>query len=90
MRRVYKHRVSQENVFSTEMPKGAEILTVQTQRENPVMWVLANPENELEVRSFRLAGTGHPITEENLKYIGTFQLFGGDLVGHLFEIMDKK
>lgn len=45
-------------------------------------------ERELEERNFRLAGTGHRIEEEQekLSFIGTFQLYGGSFIGHLFEI----
>lgn len=33
---------------------------------------------------FRLAGTGHPIAEADLRYVGTFQLADGALVFHVF------
>lgn len=71
-----------------EMPKGAEILTVQTQNETPCIWALVNPENEKETRYFEIFGTGHNVPVDmgiERKYINTFQLEGGRLVFHLFE-----
>jgi len=80
-----------EDYFSLKLPKGAKILTVQVQRDKPQLWALVNPKSPAETRNFRLVGTGHLIkeSEENLNYIGTFQLFNGDFIGHLFEIRKK-
>ena len=33
------------NKIIVEMPKDAEILTIQTQNETPCIWALVNPEN---------------------------------------------
>jgi len=72
------------------MPKGAEILTVQTQNEEPCLWALVDVEAELEARFIDIFGTGHPVflfKRTNKKYIGTFQT--GQLVFHVFEAKDK-
>lgn len=89
--KVYKYSVPLTDYFSLKLPKGAKVLTVQTQRGEPKIWALVNPENPTETRRFHLAETGHPITEfeEELSYIGTFQLHGGDFIGHIFEIREK-
>jgi len=89
MLRVYKYPVPCKDNFSLMLPKDAKILTVQNQREEPQLWALVDPDAPLEERKFRLAGTGHPVTQENLDYIGTFQLRGGDYIGHLFEIVES-
>ena len=71
-----------------EMPKGAEILTIQVQNKIPCIWALVNPENEKEKRFFEIFGTGHDMPVDmgiERKYINTFQLNGGALVLHLFE-----
>lgn len=71
-----------------KMPKGAEILTVQSQGEQACVWALVDPNNEMEERYFEVYGTGHNIHYDmgiNRKYINTFQLKGGSLVFHLFE-----
>jgi hypothetical protein len=72
------------------MPKGAEILTVQTDEKNnhPTIWALVDPEQENEQRFFELFGTGHEIHSDmgvERKYIGTYQYQKGAFVGHIFE-----
>ena len=86
-RTIWKFPLAVGDVSQIAMPEGAEILSVQTQQEQPCLWALVDPGATLEARSFRLAGTGHPIFEDNIRFIGTFQLSGGSFVGHLFELM---
>lgn len=89
MQSVYKYPVSVHDIFTLELPEGARVLTVQAQGGAGVfLWALVDPDAPVEERAFRLAGTGHPINETNvLKYINTFQLQGGALVFHLFEMI---
>lgn len=82
-----------EVAFEFAMPKGAELLTVQTQYaggpgETPALWALVDPDAPRETRRFQLVGTGHREVEEDLTYVGTFQLTGGSFVGHVFEARD--
>ena len=88
MRIIYKYPLKVEDYQVITMPKGAQILTVQAQRERPCIWALVDTDNDPEKRYFRIAKTGHPIRlkEKLLRYIGTFQLIGSDLVFHVFEI----
>ena len=85
---VWKYEIKPNKVI-VEMPKDAEILTVQNQHGRVCIWALVNPENEKEKRHFEVYGTGYDIFiygfDTKLKYINTFQLFSGDLVFHLFE-----
>ena len=86
---VFKYPIIPSDWITIELPRDAKVLTVQVQRTGAYLWVLVDPSAPLEPRHFRLAGTGHPITVEqaaDLIYVGTFQLYGGDLVFHLFEI----
>lgn len=86
MLKVFKYPVPVADLFELEMPKDAQILTVQTQDEDMQMWALVDPESPTELRHFRLAGTGHSIIHTVKRYIGTFQIRGGRLVFHLFEV----
>lgn len=88
MKTVWKYPVELKDYFEVDMPEGAEILSVEMQGTSPCMWALVRAnETPTERRLFRLAGTGHPINEqENLKFIGTF-FMRGVLVFHLFEII---
>lgn len=76
--------------FTLGMPKGAEILTVQIDQKNnqPTIWVLVDPNAELETRYFELYGTGSSLYGDmgiERKYIGTYQYQRGEFVGHIFE-----
>ena len=86
MKKVLKYPIPTYDHFGIELTVGAEILTVQEQLGDAFMWALVDLDAKLEMRRFRFAGTGHTIEENNLKYIGTFQLQNGAFVGHLFEI----
>lgn len=70
----------------TKMPANAEVLCVQSQNGNPCLWALVNSDEPMvEMRYFKVYGTGHSIPENPGKYIGTFQLQSGAFVFHVFE-----
>lgn len=85
--KIFKYQFGVNDTVSIEMPKNAHVLTVQNQREVPCIWAIVDPSAETEIRTFRLFGTGHPIDIDisQSSYIGTFQLAGGQFIGHLFE-----
>lgn len=86
--RIYKYPVRITDVFSIDMPAGAQLLRAMAQGDSPQLWALVDPERRTDRRYFRLVGTGHPIddaTAERLKYVDTFMLEDGALVFHLFE-----
>ena len=92
--------VGRNEVFGMEMIKGAEILCVREQPEineqgipqiTGKVWALVNPaETEKEKRYFRLIETGNKFDDDNLKYIGTYQVYGGKIILHLFECVGKE
>lgn len=86
-KQIWKFEINPNKVI-VEMPKDAEILTIQNQNGYACIWALVNPENEKEKRHFEVFGTGHNIYYDigvERKYINTFQLEGGEFVFHLFE-----
>jgi hypothetical protein len=93
MQTIFKYPFQTTDRFNIHMPKGAKIITVATQNENPCMWAIIDPATtETEKRYFRVFGTGHVIEDgyiynENLFFRGTYQLQGGALVFHLFEVL---
>ena len=90
MRTIWKFELETIDRQTVDLPKCAEILTVQTQRERPCLWAMVNPGADKEPRKFEIYGTGHIVPYdlvEDRKYIGTFQLQEGDLVFHLFECL---
>ena len=91
MKTIFKYPVPMEDEFEIMLPRGTEILSVQVQRGKPYFWALVDQdEKKSAYRKFRLAGTGHPIDWNNdYRFIGTFQLDGGNLIFHLFEISSR-
>jgi len=89
---ISKYPVPIKNEFKLAIPRGSKILSFQTQRGVPILWIMENTaEISMEKRSFRLYGTGHLINEADLnsKYIGTTQQSEDPpLVWHLFEIKE--
>ena len=90
MKEVWKFEIPINDYFELVMPEKAKILYVDVQKDLPCLWALVDPEpnHPKEKRKFRFAGTGHPITQEpeTLIHIGSFQMNGGDLIFHIFEI----
>lgn len=67
-----------------DMPQGAKVLTVQMQRDAPVLYALVDPAQPPEVHELTIHGTGHPIMADEVgQYVGTFQ--DGWYVGHVFD-----
>ena len=89
MRAVWKFPLALADEVELDIPRGAEMLDFQMQGRTLCIWALVDPEAPKELRTFRVAGTGHPLPDEGLRYIGTTQQLGGALVWHLFECEEK-
>lgn len=87
MKTIFKQKIKTTDSQTIELPKGAEILSLQTQFDDACIWFLCNPkEEEKEVKVLDIFGTGHPITDGyNGRFLGTYQLQNGHLVFHCFE-----
>ena len=80
-----------QDEFSLEMPKGAQILTLQLQNDEATIWALVEPTATQVKRKFAWVGTGHSREIEIFKqYIGTIQVCEGKLVFHLFDLGEAK
>ena len=83
MRTIHKYLLSITDEQVVEMPIGAEILTVQTQGANSVcLWAEVDAEQPKESVTIFTYGTGHQMRDVKQRYIGTYQLNGGGLVGN--------
>lgn len=92
MTTIWKFSIPVKDRIKLDMPKGAKILTVQTQYPDASLWAIVDSEVQTEQRYFELYGTGHDMHEPRAgvrQYIGTFQMREGGLVFHLFEIRDR-
>ena len=92
MTTIYKYEVKLDDWFEVEVPRRSKVLSVGMQKGTPQMWVLVDleppplPFSPTVMRRFRLVGTGNPVVGLfDDKFIGTFQLYEGALVFHLFE-----
>lgn len=84
---VFKYTFPVEDTIHLSLPVGANIISFDHQEGVFCVWALVDPnEPETEVRVFRLAGTGHPISNDSkLEFIGTCK-YNMKLVFHLFEL----
>jgi len=85
---IHKYSLPEQDLTTVEMPTGARVLCVQVRGDKPFLWAIVDPGQPLESRWFRLCKTGHylGIDIPSSRYIGTFQLHEGALVGHVFEL----
>lgn len=89
MLKIYKYPLIPNDIIKIKLPKGAIILTAQSQFDVPCIWALVNPNIETEERLFKIIGTGYDISESNLIYIDTIQISAGTLIFHIFEIKES-
>lgn len=67
------------------LPRAAQPLTLQLQHGAPTVWWRVTPGEPLDVRHFRVIGTGWKFDgHKTVGYIGTW--LEGDFVWHLFEV----
>jgi hypothetical protein len=86
MTTIWKYPLKAVERQVVEMPKGATILSVQTQHGDVCIWALVDPEAKKESRTIWIVGTGHEMPEGiHLRYLGTTQTPGGTFVPHVFE-----
>ncbi len=87
MKTIYKYKIT-PYVEEYDLPLNAEILTVQVQIEDVCIWAIVDSEETIrQCRRIKIYGTGHEMTDEKHKYIGTFQMNGGVGIFHVFEII---
>lgn len=87
--RIWKYPIEVTDQQNVKMPNGAKILTVQMQGDKPFLWALVDetlPKFQFEVHAIAIYGTGNPIPDQPGDYIATFQMMGGGLVFHAFEL----
>lgn len=85
--RIWKYPLELTDLNEVKMPLGALTLTVQVQDETPCLWATVHEnETRMETRRFAIYGTGNPMPHDPGFYIATFQMAGGALVFHAFEL----
>jgi len=84
---MWKFSVPIANVFELEMPEGAIPLSCGVQKGQAVIWAAVDTTTEKKERHlFYLRGTGEDLPNLTAtRFMGTFQMLGGDLIYHLFD-----
>lgn len=86
--KIYKYTLAVTDLQTLALPERAKVLTVQTQHKLPQLWALVDESAATtQARRFATYGTGNPMPDGDPgQYIGTYQLGGGALVFHVFEL----
>lgn len=93
---IWKYPLAVEDYQQIEMPSGAEILHAHMNQGQPCIWALVNDSAPMVLRGFYMHGTGHAVSINAGRYIGTVHmdntgggvlssLFPATLVFHIFE-----
>lgn len=83
---IWKFDLDLDREFTIELPKGAQILKIDTQLGAGRMWALVDSTAATELRKFEIHGTGNPFDATNREYIGSWITNVGNYVWHLFEV----
>lgn len=84
---VYKYPLT--NFPTMRLPAGAQVLHVDAQHGQPMLWAAVDPNAKEEFRDIYMVGTGHPLPElspgTERRHLGSFLADGGAFVFHAFE-----
>ena len=87
MKAVWKFPLGFADYTLVDMPRGAVLLFAAMQEDRLCLWALVDTDAPTKPRSFRIAGTGHPIRDEDApRWVGTVMLHGANLIFHVFEV----
>lgn len=87
MKAIYKYSLQIIDEQTISMPKDAKILTIETLYNQPMLWANVDCAKEYEPVTIITLPTGSTLVEYedmSLEYIGSYQLGGGNFVGHVF------
>ena len=83
---VWKYVLAVRDLTTIQVPKGAEFIHAHEQQGQICLWATVDTqETRREERTFRIAGTGHILTNGKFDYVGTVHLDNGLIVFHVFE-----
>lgn len=83
---IYKYPLRITDGQSVRLPRGAQVLTAQVQRDLLQLWALVDPSEPVDTVQLRIVGTGHAFLDaDQWRYLSTVQVDGGVLVFHVFQ-----
>jgi hypothetical protein len=89
---IHRYRLAVKDHQAVMMHKDARILSVQHRdgtEEGIDMWALVDCGEAPVERVFHVVGTGAPVSDGRLDFLGTVQLYQGRLVFHVFEAVSE-
>lgn len=89
MKTIWKYTLEVKTAQTIKLPVGAEILSIKNQNDNICLYAMVDGnEEETEVRTILIFGTGHAIPENiNVaEFLDTVSLRNGLLMFHVFNI----
>ena len=85
MARILKHEIPAASEFTLPLYEGSKLLKLDVVNEKAYIWALEDESKPPRGVKFRMVVTGEELKlEPFMLYIGTFILFNGSFVGHLF------
>lgn len=85
MARILKHEIPAASEFTLPLYEGSKLLKLDVVNEKAYIWALEDESKPQRGVKFRMVVTGEELKlEPFMLYIGTFILFNGSFVGHLF------
>jgi hypothetical protein len=88
MRIIWKFQIATARLSVLEIPEGAQLLHVATQRETITLWYMVDPQALKEKKSIVVIGTGEGIhsRSDSLTHLGTVLTADENFVWHVFEL----
>ncbi|MFA6711118.1 MAG: hypothetical protein WCS33_00170 [Candidatus Caldatribacteriota bacterium] len=87
MKRVFKYPLVMMDRNTIVLPKGSKILSVESQKDDIVVYAIVDDSvsTEVEEHVFLIRGTGHPADDvDGYDFLNTVKLYGDTLIFHIF------
>lgn len=85
MARILKHEIPAASVFTLPLHEDCIILKLAVVNEKAYIWAVEDESMPQRGVKFRMVMTGEELNLDHfMLYIGTFILYNGSFVGHLF------
>lgn len=82
---IYKFRLPVNDDITLWGPRVVRWLGVAVQRDEPCVWGVVDTDTPRQKNELVLRTTGHAINGKEGRFLGSFILYGGSFVGHVFE-----
>lgn len=83
---IWKYQLKVDDVQWVDLPRGYKILSIGVQYNIPCMWVQVDSEATATDSILIIThGTGHPMKDANMEFLGTYMLYDDSFVGHVFK-----